>query len=72
FAGALRKWQKFVGYMMVSTAVIAEVLLPFIDRGLVSSSISFLAHMAELVILSGCLLVIGSQMKQSVDVGCNA
>ncbi len=57
---------------MVSTAVIAEVLLPFIDRGLVSSSISFLAHMAELVILSGCLLVIGSQMKQSVDVSCNA
>ncbi|HFQ5065988.1 TPA: hypothetical protein ACGUVR_004579 [Vibrio vulnificus] len=71
-AGALRKWQKFVGYMMVSTAVIAEVLLPFIDRGLVSSSISFLAHMAELVILSGCLLAIGSQMEQSGDVGCNA
>ncbi|HAS6145124.1 TPA: hypothetical protein I7118_23165, partial [Vibrio vulnificus] len=71
-AGALRKWQKFIGYMMVSTAVIAEVLLPFIDRGLVSSSISFLAHMAELVILSGCLLAIGSQMEQSDDVSCNA
>jgi len=72
FAGLLRKWQKFVGYMMVSTAVVAEVLLPFIDIGLASSSISFLAHTAELVILSGCLLAISSQVKQSVDVGCNA
>lgn len=63
----LRGWQKLLGYITISLAVVAEIVLPFIDRGLVSSSISFFAHVGELIVLSGCLFLISNQIKQHIE-----
>ncbi|MCZ4292873.1 hypothetical protein [Vibrio sinaloensis] len=63
----LKGWQRLLGYTTMSLAVAAEVVLPFIDRGLVSSSISFFAHVGELIVLSSCLFLISNQIKQHIE-----
>ncbi|MDF2156205.1 hypothetical protein [Vibrio sp. CAU 1672] len=61
----LKRWQMFVGYTMVSLAIVIEVVMPFLERSMISSSASFIAHVSELAILSGCLLFTSRQMTSN-------
>lgn len=60
------RWQKVTGYILVTMAVAIEIVLPWLDKGIASSVMSFVAHISELMVLSLVILLVSHQMKHKL------
>ncbi len=57
------RWQRVVGYCLVTIVVGIEIVLPFLEYGLLSSALSFFGHIDKLFVLVVCLLAVSRSMK---------
>ncbi|WP_229633056.1 hypothetical protein, partial [Vibrio parahaemolyticus] len=72
FSPLLGKWHQGIGYILISAAVLIEIVTPWMDSGLVSSTASFLCQLSEVGVLASCMFVFSSKLGLNSELRRNA
>ncbi|MEZ8166338.1 hypothetical protein A152_0005580 [Vibrio tasmaniensis 1F-187] len=72
FSPVLGKWHQRIGYTLVLAAVLIEIVMPWMESGLVFKTASFLCRLFENGILVSCMFVFSSKLGQNSELGRKA